>query len=354
MRSSTGCGEFSNYVNVGAALGASPGPIGQIFEPEKVQVFKEAVWRRIMALNNGMLLADPLKVFIKTEPHSLKKIAEGRFRLISGVSMVDAMVDRIIFGWLADRVLASVGKTPIRVGWTPLRGGWRELRNAFMGKRVTCIDKSSWDWTMQEWVVLALERLVMELTFDAPEWLQGLIRKRFQLLFRKAVFQFADGTQARQASVGVMKSGCFMTIIFNSLAQMLLHAGAKIRMGRDPYEDFPQAMGDDTVQETPFQLRDYVAHLEKLGCIVKGVKIASFIEFAGVQIVQEGFVPSYWKKHLFKLANCDLDNFAEFCQAMTIFYYFDERMVKIFTRALLEVGQFSLLVPRCRARALVG
>lgn len=74
-----------------------------------------AVTERIQSLLSGEMEADDIKVFVKQEPHSWEKISEGRFRLISAVSMVDTMVDRIVFGDLVDRVLATAGETPVMI-----------------------------------------------------------------------------------------------------------------------------------------------------------------------------------------------------------------------------------------------
>lgn len=337
------------------ALGVTLNAAGdRVYDPEKLQDFKDAVWRRFHSLECGSMIADPLKVFVKTEPHNLKKLADGRYRLISGVSLVDTMIDRILFSWLSRAVLEKSGKTPVRVGWDVSGGGWRELYNYFAGQTVTCIDKSSWDWTMQPWVSHALLHVIKQLMFNAPEWHVRMIESRFRLLFGLAIFRFSDGTQVKQVGTGIMKSGCYMTIIFNSIAQILLHVGATLRMGGDPQEGMPECLGDDTVQTTPKDLREYVTHLEKLGCKVKGVKLSSFIEFAGMQITSDRVIPSYWKKHMFRLRHHKDESFGEFCEAMQILYAHSPNAVEIFRSALVRKGLPQYLVSPRRAKAIMG
>lgn len=98
---------------------------------------------------NALGKSDPLKVFVKQEPHKMAKIQEGRYRLISAVSLVDTMIDRILFRTMWAKALSKPLRTPSAVGWVPLSGGWRSIRQMLPGRTVA-IDKSAWDWTVQE------------------------------------------------------------------------------------------------------------------------------------------------------------------------------------------------------------
>jgi mRNA-degrading endonuclease RelE of RelBE toxin-antitoxin system len=40
-------------------------------------------------------LVDPVRVFVKNELHSTKKVRQGRYRLIMSISVVDQLVDRV-------------------------------------------------------------------------------------------------------------------------------------------------------------------------------------------------------------------------------------------------------------------
>lgn len=240
-------------------------------------------------------------MFIKPEPHKLKKLEEGRLRLISAVSFEDTMVDRIIFHYLAEAVLKSPGRTPSMIGWVPIRGSWRAFRK-MLPQRVLCLDKQAWDWTVQPWLVEVLEDVIFRISLDAPDWWYAIVSSRFVQLFYRSLFRFLDGTEFEQDFPGIMKSGCFLTIILNTLAQVVLHFEACRRAGEDPHKTMPYALGDDTVQAALFkQFLRYIVALESLGAKVKPAQPQTTIEFAGFKIDHHTIVPAYDTKHLFKV-----------------------------------------------------
>jgi hypothetical protein len=51
-------------------------------------------------------LRDPIRPFLKNEPHKAQKIREGRYRVICGVSIVDQVVDRVLCGRSAKAIQA--------------------------------------------------------------------------------------------------------------------------------------------------------------------------------------------------------------------------------------------------------
>lgn len=69
---------------------------GENYDPERVSLVRLAVWDRFNNLVSGNLQCDPIKVFVKQEPHKRKKLDEGRLRLISSVSLIDTIIDRIL------------------------------------------------------------------------------------------------------------------------------------------------------------------------------------------------------------------------------------------------------------------
>lgn len=290
-------------------LGTTNGEIlgwdGQKCDDERLEFVRSMTRHRFERLLRGELEADNLKVFVKQEAHKVSKLKEGRFRLIQAVSLVDTMLDRVLFGWLGRSCLASVGKTPCLVGWAPLRGGWRELQARFTGKRVVCIDKSAWDWTVPDWLVDMWFSFITELAYNPAEWWIDMVGKRFKLLFEEARFQFEDGTVVEQGLRGVMKSGCYLTILLNSVSQSMLHYLANWEMGVSPTFRQPFTMGDDTVQETPSDLLRYAGILERFGFKLKGVKVQNWIEFAGFAYTGKTCFPAYWAKHLYNLGHTE-------------------------------------------------
>lgn len=290
-------------------------------DPERYNIVKETVRHRFASLLAGNPVADPLNVFVKREPHKNAKCDEGKYRLISGVSLIDTMVDRILFGWLLRVAVDRVLETPCMLGWAPLRGGWRVLLHHFRNHPVTCMDKSSFDWTVVEWMVGSAETFLLKLPVNAPEWWKDMVRLRFRLLYKDCVFQFPDGTQVQQDVIGIQKSGCLLTLILNSFWQVLFHAFVCLEFGWNPFTDMPITLGDDTLQRwrrSLADLLDYAQRISQLGPIIKSTVIQHWIEFAGFIVVGNSCIPAYWRKHLFKILYAD--NPVEALQQYQILY----------------------------------
>lgn len=271
---------------------------GYSVDKERYELVKLVVTQRLRALLEGQEVADPINLFIKPEPHKAQKIADGRLRLISGVSLVDGIIDRMLFGKLFDAALANVGKTPALLGWNPLCGGHRLLLGQFPSGAIS-VDKSSWDWSVPAWMVQIFLRFVLEMYYGHPDWFLNLIKIRFNLLFKKAVFATENVTQPQDFE-GVMKSGCFLTLLLNSLGQSVLHYVIALRMMLgDEYDPF--SFGDDTLQRAGFDVDLYVRIMESLGFKPKVNPVSDHLEFVGFLMDKDRVVPAYWKKHLFLL-----------------------------------------------------
>lgn len=316
---------------------------GLTYDPIRVETAKQLVRARFGALLAGQEIADDLKVFVKQEPHKEKKILEGRFRLISAVSLIDTFVDRILFGWLGRKVLQTAGRTPCLVGWSPVRGGWIQLNDRFKGIPVVCIDKEAWDWTVPAYLVDMWESFLTELPIGAPDWWKKMVKTRLKLLFEKPYFQFEDGTRVRQEVKGIMKSGCYLTIILNSLSQSLLHYLTMARLGKPLNYKQPYTIGDDTVQESFPELREYVEVMEQLGPVLKGAKVQHFVEFAGFAFDGKTCWPAYWQKHLFNMAHAE--HLSETLKSYQYLYVHEPVMYEFVVRVAKEVDPDSV-IPR--------
>lgn len=320
------------------------------FDQSKLELVKQTVQARFIALLSGEEWSDPIKVFVKQEPHKLKKLEEGRYRLISAVSLVDNIIDRILFGWLGRNVLNSVLLTPCLVGWTPLKGGWRFLDRRFRGKRTLCLDKSAWDWTVPGWMVDVWKSVIMDLAYGAPNWWRVMVGLRFKLLFETPVFRFSDGTQVNQEVKGVMKSGCYLTIILNSLGQSILHYIAARRLGQDPFINQPYVVGDDTVQED-FDSEQYVSIIQSFGITVKQSK-NDYVEFAGFAVANGTCYPAYWQKHLFNMAHSPV--LPELLESYQVLYCNEPVMYNFICGVMREFCPSSELPKRSAKRIFNG
>lgn len=280
---------------------------GVIDEGRKLEVYN-MVLRRLEKRDS-----DPIRLFIKPEPHKKKKLEEGRFRLISSVSVVDQIIDQMVFGQQNENFLNAYHYTPVKVGWGWMKGGWREVPRAGM---MAC-DKSSWDWTVSSWLV-ELELRVREnlIVSRQKDYWRDLARWRYRQLFIENTFVTSGGLVFRVKEPGLMKSGCVNTIVSNSLMQIILHSRVLRELGRPPQSLW--AMGDDTLQTALPYAREYVNTLSQY-CILKECNQVS--EFAGFKWEGSSIEPLYRAKHAFQILHVNPKDFDVFALSYNLLYW---------------------------------
>lgn len=247
--------------------------------------------------------AHPIRVFVKYEPHKITKIQEGRLRLISSLSIVDQVIDHMLFDAQNDIEIKVWNRIPSKAGWAPSEGGWSYLYQSLDGPHVS-IDKSAWDWGMPAWVVECDLKVRQQLCLNMNERWQALARKRYVELFHTCELMLSNGMVFSQVYPGLQKSGTVNTIATNSRCQLLLHYVAEKRMNQRLPE--PIAIGDDTTQqcfEEASDLVPYMQILDTLGCKTKEVEDG--MQFGGHEISAAGARPNYTAKHYYNLCYAD-------------------------------------------------
>lgn len=325
---------------VGEVLKVGYDGVSRTYDSERVAILEAAVRVR---MSDGV--ADPIRVFIKQEPHKLSKIRDGRFRLISAVSLVDTMVDRIMFGWLARRVLSTVGETPCMVGWSPIGGGSLLMGDLFKGKETRSLDMTAWDWTVDEWLIVALREVVKSLGILAPSWWCSWVDHRWESLFRDAIFEFGDGSRVSQSGWGIMKSGCFLTIVLNSVAQLLRHALVARRMGLR-HRIVQVVMGDDQTLVNFPEFEEYERITLSLGYRLKPSTVdVGHVRFAGFRFEGRRAIPEYVSKHKYILSHAPLSSLPEILQSYQLLYLYDPDFFLVIVRLLAKYCP-SRVLPR--------
>lgn len=238
--------------------------------------------------------ADPIYLFVKPEPH--KESKKGRKRLISSVSIIDQLIDQMLFGEFNRWVIDDAAYGPIKAGWSARAGGWKT-----MPMEGISIDKKAWDWTVKTWLMefcLAFRKETLRGPFK-DRW-YDLASWRYRMLHCEAEFALPSGEIRKQGKPGVMKSGCVNTIVDNSLMQMFLHFRLCYMLGIEP--GWIWCLGDDTRQSVVDRLREYLDLMAQF-CHVKEWTLAC--EFAGCRFAGGRVVnPLYLGKHAFKLLYC--------------------------------------------------
>lgn len=258
--------------------------------PERVELVWQMVRHQLVTRQ-----CHPIRLFIKSEPHKIAKIQQRRYRLIYSVSIIDTIIDRMLLGEFADRLMENWLVTPSMIGWSPLYGGWKILPFDCVG-----YDLTAWEYTVPKWLILAFRRVAQDLrvgtqtNFEFGTW-EELLSWRIDCLFDRAEVVLSNGRRYRLEVFGIMKSGSFITIMANTVMQRLLFVTACIACGM---AKIPRqlAMGDDGVfdEELPAEVLQCV---EGLGFYLKE---PARNEFCGITWGRGKVDPVYRGKHLAK------------------------------------------------------
>lgn len=255
---------------------------------------------------------DPVRLFVKQEPHPQRKISSRRFRLISSVSVVDQIVERILFGYQNRLEIATWETCPSKPGMglavaSQAEAIWKDLYYKHTIRPAAEADISGFDWSVQEWELMADVEMRIRLGgFEAKA--ARAARNRFKCL-ALSVFQLSDGRLISQSEPGLMKSGSYCTSSSNSrircLMAKLIDAPWCIAMGDDSVEGFvPDAR--EKYKLLGHDCKDYVL------CAAKTTKVGS--ELVGVNfcshfIGHKSFYLTSWCKTLFKYLASDSPEF---------------------------------------------
>lgn len=264
--------------------------------------------------------SDPIRLFIKQEPHTKKKQERKSWRLISSVSVLDQIIDHMLFDHMNDKATDTFIYHSCQVGWTPYLGGWK-----FMPQRgYKASDVSGWDWSVRIWLIDLYLQLRLQLCLDGPHkklW-EELVIWRFKMLYEHPSFITSGGLLFRQLFPGIQKSGCVDTIVGNSIMRWLLHCRVCIEIGLyDKIRRIPfmKCMGDDGLQEYIELLeKEYINALSKY-CHLKYFDDA--VEFAGYEFHGYRVEPSYIPKHAYNLLHCEEKNLDDMASSYALLYH---------------------------------
>lgn len=291
----------------------------------------DGIWAIVQRRISGEQGPDPIRLFIKAEAHSARKLEREKYRLISSVSVVDQIVDHMLFDECNDKLLEEHCYIPNKPGWSPFVGGWRQMPH----EKWLATDASSWDWTVMPWLLEAALSLRVELCDNMNDVWFDLATRRYKELFCNPELITSGGLVIRQLNPGVMKSGCVNTIADNSIMQVILHVRVCLLLGLK-VEDL-MTMGDDRLQK-PFPEWDRYLEKTKEFCIIKSVKLAN--EFAGYEFRGNQVIPVHRGKHAFNLLHMSQEFEAEIADSYALNYHrspYRNWMEKLFEEMGLKV-----------------
>jgi hypothetical protein len=224
---------------------------GELFKTYKDLLLKMVIDRiqRIRALpidddvreNVDNLLVDPVRVFVKQEPHQAKKVREKRWRLIFSVSIVDKIIEAMLYGTMNQWMISNWRNIPPKPG---MGFSWED--NQFVYKHVNNMrapvstDVSGWDWSVQRWMLEAdneFRSRVYQLSGPSREF-----SRKFAELQMHSVYQFSDGSMRLLTIPWMQNSGRYTTSSSNSVMRAivarLVGSDECITMGDDCIENY--------------------------------------------------------------------------------------------------------------------
>lgn len=195
---------------------------------------------------------DPIRLMIKNEPHPIEKIAQGRYRLISVVSVVDQLVCRYFHSEQnqAEIDAARNGeRIPNKVGLSvsQLPDCLRLFKHLDDFRNVVDNDMSGWDWSIN-WDDLRAAFMVETLCSPlCPPWFHF---GRFGQMYAQSnsIFVLSDGRAWATIYPALQRSGAYTTASRNGRARTLLAraVGSQDNM----------SMGDDNVEDSELSEED--------------------------------------------------------------------------------------------------
>nr|QHB18533.1 P1-P2 [Cotton leafroll dwarf virus] len=208
-------------------------------------------------------LCDPIRLFVKGEPHKQAKLDEGRYRLIMSVSLVDQLVARVLFQAQNKREIALWRAIPSKPGFgLSTDGQTQEFLNLLANQMSTTAedvvarwreylvptDCSGFDWSVADWMLHDEMEVRNRLTVQNNE-LTRRLRACWLRCISNSVLCLSDGTLLAQRVAGVQKSGSYNTSSSNSRIRVMsaYHCGASWAM----------AMGDDALESVDTDLSVY-------------------------------------------------------------------------------------------------
>lgn len=294
---------------------------------------------------------------IKMEPTKVEKIEEGRLRLISVMSLVDQVVDRVLFGSWQQTEIVRCMSHPGKAGWTPMPVGYYSLLATFP-ENVLATDCSAFDWTFPSWLVSVIfQSRVDRMKSSSETFVNAAWARWLEVLGRDCVMRLPDGSRYAQTELGIMKSGWLLTISVNSEAQDKLSLLAYKRAYGSA--DMPElwSMGDDVLMAwddkdpSPFQ--------EALGTTGILTKFAVHSrEFAGFSFIRTALGPVvnplYPAKHAFILRHVAREDLTEVLSAYGCLYALADKVESAWVLDLVRAyGRWPMPVYRAWAVGLL-
>lgn len=257
-------------------------------------------------------LCDPVRLFVKNEPHKIHKLRTGRLRLICSVSILDFCVEKFLSRAQNNHEIANWFNIPSMSGMglddEGIRVIYHIVASALQREDLETSDVIGWDQSVQanELRNEAEMRIMLRLPYgvERPEefsWANA-VRSRAELGMR-ALRVTSDGYFWEALDDGIVLSGSANTAASNCRIRWTISQLERETVG------FGICMGDDSVtsaRATPTEFYASIGHPLKDVKRLKSVpyKDAVFDFCSHVFSMRDGRVvaePLNWEKSLYRL-----------------------------------------------------
>lgn len=235
-------------------------------------------------------LCDPIRVFVKNELHSQKKVDAGRWRTIWSVSIVDQCIDRVLCAKQNEAEKSMWALIPSKPGMSLTDEGLAEItRRLKQMVRPAGTDVRGWDMCVKQWALdWDAEMRAMSAGFNPGDHMW----KRMARIRGLSLLVFSDGFMSEQEPEfsGLIKSGAVFTSSSGSKIRVMKHKLATENPSGDA-----AAMGDDCTEDLPVgwskqQLKDAYT---RVGIDIKSVETFEHdgaVEFCSYRFHADGRV----------------------------------------------------------------
>lgn len=257
-------------------------------------------------------LMDPVRCFVKAEPHKIEKVKEGRMRLIASVSLVDKMIEMMLHRTLHKLEVSNWRTIPSKPGIGFCKEMNDDVYDYVIQKhadtKMCYADVSGWDWSVKAYMIEDCAEGEIRLCTNPSQVWQHLVRAE-AIKEAETVYQFSDGLLVAPDYKGVVNSGKYKTSRGNSWMRVYLGhmVGARHIC----------AAGDDSVES---YVQDAVERYASLGFSIKDYqRVETGFEFCSRWYERNRSYPLNGDKALMNLLHSKIDTDAHFDMALLQF-----------------------------------
>jgi len=244
---------------------------------------------------------DPIRPFVKNEPHSLGKISEGRYRLIMNLSIVDQIIEQMLYRAQNQVEILHHREISSKPGMGLHNDGLADVVDWIerLGPQAIASDMKGYDFGVTGGQLMSDAERRVRLTGLPYDSLVGrAIRHRVRCL-SKSVFVFGNGVVFEQVErfAGIQKSGSAITASANSYIRSAVALEAHLLNGPLVDGEISISMGDDCIERAPFGV-DLAKHYSLYGWTFE---VADKLEFCSTSFDPEDlFFPQSWARMVYK------------------------------------------------------